>query len=172
MRRLIPLISVFAALAALLVSAIPAYAKPPDTSRFEEWVMIDPWTDCGDFTVREESLFRTTVTHFYNNAGELDRVQIDWHMLHGALINNSDPSKTLEFGPSNMHFFLSPDPPEFTQERMLGIMGRIKMPGGGTVDISAGQWRWDYTKDPPIEVFHGHPDTSAEGIALVCTALR
>lgn len=100
-------------------------------------------------------------------AGDLDRIEIDLRMLDGKLISNADASKQIVFGPSNYHWFLSPD---LAQGRLVGVTQKIKLPHGGTFNINVGQWIWDDTIGKLV--FHGHLDEAADVNATVCALLR
>lgn len=158
---------------ALGLAAAPVSAAKPTKTTSEEWVFVDPWVECDGFTVREESLYRHTVTRFYTNTGELDRVQVDEHMLDGKLINNADPAKWLVFGPSNYHWFLEPEylpDGSFAVGRLNGMTGKIMKPDGGILTVSAGNISFNLNTGE--FTFHGRSDDEDAVGQQVCDLLR
>lgn len=158
---------------ALGLAAAPVSAAQPTKTTSEEWVYVDPWVECDGFTVREESLYRHTVTIFYTNTGEVARVKVDEHMLEGKLINSADPGKWLIFGPSNYHWFLEPEylpDGSFAVGRLVGMTQKIMLPNGGMLNIDAGHISFNLNTGE--FTFHGRSGDSDAVGQQVCDLLR
>ena len=113
-----------------------AMADPPDTTT-DEFVLEDEWIgECDGFTILAAGDHKITERLYYDQDGELTKMQYHYSISNGIVYNSEDPSRYLPEGPDHFRYVIDPDSGNLTQS---GLALHVQVPGYGVIGINAGR---------------------------------
>ena len=153
------------ALVAVLLSLMPVgtvYAAPPDVQTFHDEGSFAT-VDCGDFLALQDFVEDSTVTTFFDQAGNPVRAQV--HVHYDGTFTNSVTGLTLR-DPARLPITVDLQDGSVAE---TGLFYGITVPGEGIAVLDAGRIVFD--ADGNV-LFVGGPHQFLEGgEALICAAL-
>ena len=111
-------------------------ADPPDTTT-DEFVLEGEWIgDCDGFSILAYGEHKLIEKLYYDQDGELAKIQVHWSIINGKVYNSENPSRFLPEGPDHFRYVIDPDSGNLTQS---GLALHVKAPGYGVIAINAGR---------------------------------
>lgn len=165
--RVFRFLSVFVAVAMLVVPATAAWAAKPDFWTFSAGG--DDAYSCGSFSIQDEWSEQVRVRTYYDNAGNFTH----W----GANFTFTDrwynPANGKEAFGKGEHEYLIQVPDEYVVYH--GALYHVVVPGVGVVLIDAGYTTFtaEQAADPSQWTFHGNHQVLQQGdLSELCSALQ
>jgi len=111
-------------------------AVPPVTTT-DEFVWDAEWVgECDGFTILAYGEHKYTEKLYFDQDGELTKIQVHYSIVNGKVYNSEDQSIYLPEGPDYFMFVVDPDSGNLTQS---GLALHVKVPGYGVIAINAGR---------------------------------
>ena len=111
-------------------------ANKPDTYIYEYSVVGEWIADCDGFNVLADSDQKLVERFFYDNDGNVKKIQYHWSATNGIVYNSEHPERWLPEGPDHIMYYVTPNSPYLTQ---AGLALHVTVPGYGIIGINAGR---------------------------------
>ena len=117
-----------------------AMADPPVTTT-NEFELQDEWIgECDDFTILAAGDHKITERLYYDQGGELTKMQYHYSISNGIVYNSEDPSRYLPEGPDHIRYTVDPESGNLT---VSGLALHVTVPGYGRIALNAGRFVLD-----------------------------